>query len=141
MLVIPFMYESRREGRCQKKWNSSKCPGNVSISLPLPQGFVCPHFDSPWNLWHWDLSNMNNFASAKRSHHLDFYLRKIKIKTKTTHKKVSCHLSIENTKTFKCFKSFTCLGCELFSAGKYTEKDFTNSLIAFGCLKIMNFRY
>lgn len=57
-----FMFESSTEGRCQKKWNSTWCLGNVNISLSLPQGLVCPYFDSPWNLWHWDLSNINNFA-------------------------------------------------------------------------------
>ena len=77
-----FMFESSTEGRCQKKWNSTECLGNVNISLSLPQGFVCPHFDSPWNLWHWDLSNINNFASAKRTHHSDFYFQKTKTKKK-----------------------------------------------------------
>lgn len=81
ILVIPFMFESSTERRCQKKWNSTKCLGNVNTSLSLPQGFVCPYFDSPWNLWHWDLSNINNIAFAKQIHHFYFYLWKTKPQT------------------------------------------------------------
>ena len=108
-----FMFESSTEGRCQKKWNSTECLGNVNISLSLPQGFVCPHFDSPWNLWHWDLSNINNFASAKRTHHSDFYLQKTKTKKKETPiKKVLCHYSTQNSKWFfQTSPSFRCEFC------------------------------
>lgn len=61
----PFMFESSTEGRCQKEWNSTECPGNVNISLSLPLGLVCPHSDSPWNFWHWDLSSINNYVLCK----------------------------------------------------------------------------
>lgn len=109
-----FMFESSTEGRCQKKWNSTECLGNVNISLSLPQGFVCPHFDSPWNLWHWDLSNINNFALPNRLIIQTFIFKKPKPKKKKTAiKKVLCHYSIQNSKWF--FQTSPSFGCKFFS--------------------------